>query len=138
MNKSEFFDLADLVFDCEASAKEILFFEDLVEQNPEWMDEWVDQKTFIQNALGVPPVEASPNFDPSLLARWRAEKVKLSFNYWAPAAIAAVAAAVGLFAVLQVLSSPIESATFGTPDAEAKLEDKSSVTFPTLREPFNR
>ena len=138
MTKHEFFKLADSVFDLDVSQKEVAAFELLVEQNPEWMEEWVDQKAALQAMLGCPPVESSPNFVPSLMARWRAQKVRLSLQHWTPAALAAVAAAVGLIAVLQVISAPMQSATFGNPEAEAKLESTESIPFPSLSEPLNR
>lgn len=138
MTKTEFFALADTVFDHEATQNELTTFESIVEQNPEWMDEWVDQKTALQSALGCQALEASPNFVPSLVARWRAQKIRLSLNYWTPAALAAVAAAIGLIAVLQIMSMPIQSTTFGKPEAEAKLESTDSIPFPSLSEPLNR
>ncbi|MFM9873527.1 MAG: hypothetical protein ACKVQS_08710, partial [Fimbriimonadaceae bacterium] len=61
------------------------------------------------------------------------------FQYWMPTAVAAVAAAVGLFAILQVIGTPVRSAPFSRPEAEARLNTSSqSVPFPTLNEPLNR
>ncbi len=138
MTKNDFFHLADTVFDHEANQEEIIHFEQLLEDHPEWMDEWMDQKTALQAIMGIEPIEATPDFTASLTARWQAQKIRHSVRYWTPAALAAVAAAVGLLAVLQVLGTPIENESFGRPEAEARLESTTSVQFPSLSEPSNR
>lgn len=138
MSQENFFHLADSVFDLDASESQIAEFERLIESHPDWMDNWIDQKTALQNSLGIEPIEATPNFTPSLSAMWQAQQIKNSLRYWMPSAFAAVAAAVGLFAILQVLGTPVQNPEFGRPEAEAKLGNSNSVTFPTLNEPLSR
>lgn|GEM_PF-4598475 len=138
MTKDEFLKLADAVFDHDASEADLELFEQHLELNPEWMDEWADQKTALLALMGQEPIQASPNFTPSLTARWQAQKIRQSIQYWTPAALAGIAAAIGLFVVLQVLGAPIQTETFGRPEAEARLESNTSVEFPSLAEPSNR
>jgi hypothetical protein len=138
VKKEEFFALADVIFDHEGTDAELTQFENAIEAEPVWMDEWVDQKTALQSALGLEPIQPTPNFTSSLTARWQAQKIKQSIQYWTPAALASVAAAIGLFAILQILGSPTQNETFGRPQAEARLEKASSVQFPSLTEPSNR
>ncbi|MBS1711679.1 MAG: hypothetical protein JSS71_08145 [Armatimonadetes bacterium] len=136
MNQSEFFDLADRVFDLEASENEVSNFESAVESHPDWMEVYVDQKSAMHGALGLAPIEASLGFDSGVVALWRADRIRRSAGYWAPTAFAAVAAAVGILALIQVLTAPVSPAAFGKPRAEARLENQSPVDFPSLREPL--
>lgn len=138
MTQSDFFALADRVFDLEATELEFSDFESAIESHPDWMEIYVDQKSAMHGALGLAPIEASLGFDSGVVALWRADRIRRSASYWAPTAFAAVAAAVGVLALIQVLTAPASPAAFGKPRAEARLESQSPVSFPSLREPLAR
>lgn len=138
MTRNEFFALADRVFDLAATERESATFESSVEAHPDWMELYIDQKGALHGALGAPELSVSPDFDAGVVALWRADRIRHSLHYWAPAAFAAVAAAVGFLALIQVMTSPVRRATFDNPSAEARLGSDGSVDFPSLREPQAR
>ncbi len=137
MTQSEFNLLAEIVFDKEATSAETELFEQAVEKNPEWMDAFLDNRSILDEAFTEIPTTPS-NFNQQLLARWQADQVRSSFQYWAPSIVAAVAAGVGLLAILTTLGKPVLSPSQLDSPAEAKLKSSSVVDFPTLQEPLDR
>jgi len=133
-----FNELADLVMDVEANDIERAEFENLLEANPEWMDEWLDKHESIEHLVFGEVLSASENFQPSLLARMRADKIRRSLGYWSPAAIAAVAACIGLLAILQMMSEKPILPQFQNKAAEASLERNSVISIPDLEEPAQK
>lgn len=137
MTQSEFNLLAEIVFDKEATSAETELFEQAIEKNPEWMDAFLDDRSILDDAFTEIPTTPS-NFNQQLLARWQADQIRTSFRYWAPSIVAAVAAGVGLLAILTSLGKPVLNPSQLDSPAEAKLETSSSVDFPTLQEPLDR
>lgn len=137
LTQSEFNLLAEIVFDKEATPVETELFEQAVEKNPEWMDAFLDDRSILDDAFTEIPTTPS-NFNQQLLARWQADQVRSSFQYWAPSIVAAVAAGVGLLAILTTLGKPVLNPSQLDSPAEAKLESSSVVNFPTLQEPLDR
>lgn len=133
-----FTELADLVMDVQANDIERAEFEVLLEANPEWMDEWLDKHESIEHLIFGEVPSASPTFNQSLQARVRADKIRRSLGYWSPAAIAAVAACVGLLAILQMMSEKPVLPQFQNKAAEASLERHSVISIPDLEEPAQR
>lgn len=133
-----FNELADLVMDVQANDIERAEFEGLLEANPEWMDEWLDNHESIEHLIFGEVPTASANFDSSLQARVRADNIRRSLGYWSPAAIAAVAACIGLLAILQMMSEKPVLPQFHNKAAEASLERHSVINIPDLEEPAQR
>jgi hypothetical protein len=133
LTKPEFFQLADRIRDGESGSATIRNFETTIEQNPEWLEEWCAATDELREGLGAPAPPMNPQFESSLTARWRAEQVRRNVEFWAPAALSAVAAAVGLFVILQVLALPAATTRFDQPKVEAKL-DANQVAIPELNE----
>ncbi len=137
MTQSEFNLLAEIVFDKEATPIETELFEQALERNPEWMDAFLDNRSILDEAFTEVPTTPT-NFNQQLLARWQADQIRTSFQYWAPSIVAAVAAGVGLLAILTTLGKPVLNPSRLDSPAEAQLETTSSVDFPTLQEPLDR
>lgn len=138
MSHERFNELADVVMDCQANDIERAEFENLLEANPEWMDQWLDNHESIEHLVFGELPKASDNFQPALQARLRATNIRRSLGYWSPAAIAAVAACVGLLAILQIMSEKPVIPHFNNPAAEASLDQSSEITIPDLAEPAQR
>jgi hypothetical protein len=137
LTQSEFNLLAEIVFDKEATPVETELFELAVERNPDWMDAFLDNRSILDEAFTEVPTTPT-NFNQQLLARWQADQIRTSFQYWAPSIVAAVAAGVGLLAILTTLGQPVLNHSQLNAPAEAKLETASSVDFPSLQEPLDR
>lgn len=137
MTQTEFNHLAEIAFDQEATPEELIAFECAIESHPEWLEAFIDQNATLDEAFR-PEIAVPPTFNDSVLARWQANQIQKSIQYWAPSAIAAVAAAFGLFAIMAFIQAPPKAPGSLDSPVEARLEATPHVEFPTLREPLAR
>lgn len=138
MTQDRFLELCELAADGRATSAEALELERLCQENPEWMDEWLDYRAPLEVlAYGELPT-ASADFQATTMARIRADRLRRSAAYWAPSAIAAVAACIGFLVLLQALGHKPGTPSFDNPNAEASLERTTSIPIPDLQESLGR
>ncbi len=138
MTRERFQELCDLATDRQLSGADAREFELIVGLHPEWMDEWLDERESIEFLTHGEIPTASANFQATTMARIRADRLRRSAAYWAPGAIAAVAACIGIFALMQAIGQRPGDPTFNNPNAEAALERAATIQIPDLQENLGR
>lgn len=133
-----FSELCDLAHQSKLTSAECMELESLCQLHPELVEEWLDMREPVEAMLFGEVPRASENFQASTMARIRADRIRRSATYWAPSAIAAVAACLGVFLLLQSLNERSTSPAFKNPNAEASLERSIAIPIPDLQEPLGK
>lgn len=136
MKTKSFRELLSLRRDGKISSRESETLERLLREDQDLANEAQNfaQALDLLKAARYDEVEPTADFNGRVLRRHRVETRRRSFESWFPAVIGAITAAVGLVAMIQVVSGPVGPVQTKFSQEKAELETTDYPVIPGLSE----